>query len=157
MWIRILHLQILLTNLDSIFQLFGNVKKEECKSFFFKFQVFGWRFGFNDNMSVLFISRQWLKSEDIQRISLLFYNKILEKEVSYFLFFKINHFSKILAFKNSIMKLYSCFFNVTFKLPLTISDFFLAFPVVLLWEYCFTIFLVTKFLPLAHHFSQHSC
>lgn len=36
-------------------------------------------------MSV-FISRQWLKSEDIQRISLLFYNKILEKEVSYFFF-----------------------------------------------------------------------
>lgn len=35
-------------------------------------------------MSVFFISRQWLKSEDIQRISLLFYNKILEKEVSYF-------------------------------------------------------------------------
>lgn len=34
-------------------------------------------------MSALFISRQWLKSEDIQRISLLFYNKILEKEVSY--------------------------------------------------------------------------
>lgn len=33
-------------------------------------------------MSALF-SRQWLKSEDIQRISLLFYNKILEKEVSY--------------------------------------------------------------------------
>ena len=51
--------------------------------FFFKFQVFGWRFGFND-VSVLFISRQWLKSEDIQRISLLFYNKILEKEVSNF-------------------------------------------------------------------------
>lgn len=32
----------------------------------------------------IFSSRQWLKSEDIQRISLLFYNKTLEKEVSYF-------------------------------------------------------------------------
>lgn len=83
-WRWILHFQILLTNLDSTFQLFGNMKKKECKSFFFfKFQVFVWRFGFHD-VSVLFISRQWIKSEDIQRISLLFYNKILEKEVSYF-------------------------------------------------------------------------
>ena len=34
-WRWILHFQILLTNLDSIFQLFGNMKKKECKSFFF--------------------------------------------------------------------------------------------------------------------------
>ena len=54
------------------------------------------------------------------------------------------------------MKLYSCFFNVTFKLPLTISDFFLAFPVVLLCEYCLTTLLVTKFLSLARRLSQHS-
>ena len=131
-------------------------KKRMQVIFFLKFQVFVWRFGFHD-VSVLFISRQWIKSEDIQRISLLFYNKILEKEVSYFFFFKINYFSKVLAFKNSIMKLYSCFFNVTFKLPLTISDFFLAFPVLLLCEYCFTALLVTKFLPLARRLSQPSC
>lgn len=30
---------------------------------------------------VLYVSRQWLKSEDIQRISLFFHNKSLEKEV----------------------------------------------------------------------------
>lgn len=35
-------------------------------------------------MFYISFSRQWLKSEDIQRISLLFYNKTLEKEVSYF-------------------------------------------------------------------------
>ena len=29
----------------------------------------------------LYFSRQWLKSEDIQRISLFFHNKSLEKEV----------------------------------------------------------------------------
>lgn len=59
-------------------------------------------------MSVLFISRQWLKSEDIQRISLLFYNKILEKEVSYF-FSKAITFSEMLVFKNSFVKLHSFF------------------------------------------------
>jgi hypothetical protein len=35
-------------------------------------------------LSVFLTSRQWLKSEDIQRISLFFYNKNIEKEVSHF-------------------------------------------------------------------------
>lgn len=82
-------------------------------------------------MSVLFISRQWLKSEDIQRISLLFYNKILEKEVSYFLFQNQLFFQNVgfFQFHHEIVCVF--FLHVKFKWPLTITDFFLAFPVVL--------------------------
>lgn len=38
-------------------------------------------FFLSDLCYVFYISRQWLKSEDIQRISLFFHNKSLEKEV----------------------------------------------------------------------------
>lgn len=38
-------------------------------------------FSFSSGVYYLYASRQWLKSEDIQRISLFFHNKSLEKEV----------------------------------------------------------------------------
>lgn len=92
-------------------------------------------------------SRQWLKSEDIQRISLLFYNKILEKEVSDFFPSK----SIILSIWNvSLGKFFHeiilvFFYLWHFKLHLaSISEAPLAFPVVPLCTHRVTVVLATE-------------
>lgn len=126
--------------------------KEECKSFHKKWlQMFGWSFGFM--MTVLFISRQWLKSEDIQRISLLFYNKILEKEVSLFFFYSKSIGFSELVILNSCISWGSCFLHVVSKLLL--SELLLA-SVVLSCMHCFSRSLATQPPSLASQPAWHS-